>query len=551
MLPICLFLGLLFLAGCGQDTKSPASPAQPEGPTYADTTRVSVFADTSLEAAVRTALQKPTGPLTQSDLESLTQLAARNRGIARLAGIDALKNLAVLDLADNQIQDLSPLAVLTSLTHLDLESNRVRDLSALAALRLLQTLNLSFNAIQDLSPLLGLASLKTLEVSGNPLTDQSRRQHLPGLQGKGVQVTYAVEPETPEPAGPAALPLLRFAFRAIPPNGYRYNLFVGQTDGSTPFDLLPENADFGTPEWSPDGSLLVFVSNRDDPLRSSWQIYAINADGTGLRQLTQEARTYSGLRWSPDGSHIAFAVRYGFFDADGQKTDLYVMDAGGGELRRLTRSKAQDGDLCWSPDGTRIAFIRWVTPMPEQSGGMYTVDPSSAYSDIYTIHPSGSDSLRLTGTSGYYESLSWSPDGARIVFEAASSWVEQDDICVMNADGTGLANLTQHPSDEWAPAWSPDGAEILFCSTRASAGGDFFAMSADGSNVRKLSEGFAYELRSGSPSWSPDRSMAGFISKEQSSAALYVWDRASSQVLNVSGDLRVESYDSRIVWAPR
>ena len=444
MLPICLFLGLLFLAGCGQDTKSPASPAQPEGPAYADTTRVSVFADTSLEAAVRTALQKPTGPLTQSDLESLTQLAARNRGIARLAGIDALKNLAVLDLADNQIQDLSPLAVLTSLTHLDLESNRVRDLSALAALRLLQTLNLSFNAIRDLSPLLGLASLKALEVSGNPLTDQSRRQHLPVLQGKGVQVTYAVEPETPEPEGPAALPLLRFAFRAKPANGYRHNIFIGQTNGSTPVNLLPENADFGTPEWSPDGSQLVFVSDREDQLRTSNHIYATNPDGSNLRRLTAEAGHYRSLCWSPDGARIAFTMGGGStFDPNGARTYLYVMDAGGGNARRLTRPKAQDGDLCWSPDG----------------------------------------------------------------------------------------------------------AEILFCSTRESAGGDFYAMNADGSNVRKLSEGFLYELDS--PSWSPDRSMAGFLSTGANSAALYLWDRSSNQVAKIPGDLKAESYGSRIVWAPR
>jgi len=86
MRTLVIVVSLQLLAGCSEDTKTPASPVQPVGPTAADSTRTAVFADTSLEAAVREALKNPAGPLNQEELLSLTQLVARGRGIRILTG---------------------------------------------------------------------------------------------------------------------------------------------------------------------------------------------------------------------------------------------------------------------------------------------------------------------------------------------------------------------------------------------------------------------------------------------------------------------------------
>ncbi|MFA6112240.1 MAG: hypothetical protein WDA75_26065, partial [Candidatus Latescibacterota bacterium] len=423
------------------------------------------------------------------------------------------------------------------------------DVTVLADLPRLESLNLSFNAVQDLSPLLGLDSLKALELTGNPLDDRSLTEYLPALKAEGVQVTFATAPDTSEPEPPPAFPLFRLAFLAASSSNFHLNIFIARTDGGPLLNLLPEKTDFGIPTWSPDGSQLAFVSNRDDALRATYAIYAINADATGLRRLTQEGEPSGrGLYWSPDGAHIAFTVSGGSsFDPNGARSSLYVMDAGGGNVRRLTHPQAQDGDVCWSPDGSRIAFVRSVVRWREQQSGGYSID--SSYSDIYTVDLSGSDSLRLTNAHGYYWRPTYSPDGTRIAF--VSDQQGQEDILVMNADGTGLMNLTQDPAEDWAPAWSVDGAEILFCSSRASTGGDFFAISADGGPVRQLSEGVLLDLGEGTPSWSPDRSLAAFVSRTETLPSLYVWDRVSNQVLNLSGDLEVQWPDSRVVWAPR
>ena len=75
------------------------------------------------------------------------------------------------------------------------------------------------------------------------------------------------------------------------------------------------------------------------------------------------------------------------------------------------------------------------------------------------------------------------------------------EIYVMNPDGSGQRNLTQHPAEDYDPAWSPDGKQILFSSNRDTDVFDLYLMDADGTNVRKVFETLAYRMN---PTWSPD-----------------------------------------------
>jgi internalin A len=63
--------------------------------------------DQGLDAAIREALQKPTGPLTEQDLLSLTHLSATDRDISTLEGLEAARNLISLDLQSNRLSQLS------------------------------------------------------------------------------------------------------------------------------------------------------------------------------------------------------------------------------------------------------------------------------------------------------------------------------------------------------------------------------------------------------------------------------------------------------------
>ena len=93
----------------------------------------------------------------------------------------------------------------------------------------------------------------------------------------------------------------------------------------------------------------MFVSWRD----GNGEVYAIDADGSGPRNLTQHPAKDVRPAWSPDGRRIAFVSR-----RDGN-SEVYVMNADGSGKRNLTRDRASDDDYpTWSPDGRRIAFLR-------------------------------------------------------------------------------------------------------------------------------------------------------------------------------------------------
>ena len=111
------------------------------------------------------------------------------------------------------------------------------------------------------------------------------------------------------------------------------------------------------PAWSPDGSQMAFVSDRDD----NWEIYVMDIDGENLKRLTNHNADDTEPAWSPDGQYITFSST-----RDGN-SEIYVMPASGGSPQNLTNNAAADSSSAWSPDGTQIAFSRLTDPEDEDN----------------------------------------------------------------------------------------------------------------------------------------------------------------------------------------
>ena len=116
--------------------------------------------------------------------------------------------------------------------------------------------------------------------------------------------------------------------------------------GSNVVRLTYDSAQDAQPAWSPDGTKIAFVSDRD----GNADIYVMNADGSGPVNITKHAGADYAPAWSPDGTKIAFQ--------SDRETDfaVWVMNADGSNPIRLTDPSTPAGAPSWSPDGTRIAY---------------------------------------------------------------------------------------------------------------------------------------------------------------------------------------------------
>ena len=185
----------------------------------------------------------------------------------------------------------------------------------------------------------------------------------------------------------------------------------------------------------------------------------------------------------PKGNWVAFTA------SKNNNSDIYVLDVdaalqGGGSAaaQRLTTDPATDFDPTWSPDGTRIAF------RSQRDGN----------DEIYLMNSDGSCQVNLTNDPADDWAPAWSPDGMHIAFAHFFEGKQYSDIAVMNADGSGPQRLTTAHGEY--PAWSPDGTRIAFASAR-DGNYEIYVMNADGSQQTRLTNNPAYDM---SPAWSPD-----------------------------------------------
>jgi Tol biopolymer transport system component len=252
----------------------------------------------------------------------------------------------------------------------------------------------------------------------------------------------------------------------IDPAG-RWDLFTMRPDGTgvKRLTILPDpSSPFSAPDWSPDGTQLVFTS--PSPSSRHGQIYRIDADGSGLTQLTHGTGIDADSpSWSPDGSKIVLKRQ-----GSGEYA-IWVMNADGSGLVRLTDERYDHSDPTFTPDGNHILYA-------SQKGG------SSA---IWIMNADGSDQRRLTPAALEAASPDVSPDGSHVVFGQGGDPSEPGSIYTMGIDGSAITRLTDPGccNHDGLPKYSPDGKQIVYLTDRnypSLDGMDIYEMNADGTD---------------------------------------------------------------------
>ena len=197
-------------------------------------------------------------------------------------------------------------------------------------------------------------------------------------------------------------------------NGDRFRIWVMDHDGGAQAQISPDNnsmADDTDPTWSPDGNLIAFGSTRG----GTWNLWVMNADGSGLRQVTT---VFShNPSWSPDGTRLAYAGQSG----------IGIVNVDGSNAHTISGPGNPPSAPAWSRDGTRIAFAR---------------NNDAGYDgELYMVNADGSSEVQLTSGGFRNTRPAWSPDGTKIVFQRFDA-TGISRLWTMDPDGNNAQQLT-------------------------------------------------------------------------------------------------------------
>ena len=281
---------------------------------------------------------------------------------------------------------------------------------------------------------------------------------------------------------------------------------------------------------------IAFISEREG---RKGEVYLINADGTNERKWLQNPHSF-GLAWSPDGKWVAFSQRnvkqesnlfvlelrtgkqknitarwqglgMNFFSPDWSgdgkwlalvcrlrdeiRSNICVIEADGANWKQITNApheNHQNSHPSWFPNEERIVF----------NAGGGGVGANEKDHGIFVMDRNGRNRIRLSPKG---QAPAWSPDGTKIAFYSNLHNLGQEDIYVMNADGTNIGRVTNHPSPDRLPAWSPNGRWIAFMSSRERTGWDIYIVDTNGGEARQVTTHPGHDMY---PTWVvPDRSL--------------------------------------------
>ncbi len=289
-----------------------------------------------------------------------------------------------------------------------------------------------------------------------------------------------------------------------------------RTDGAELVYRADGNHSAQNPAFSPDGGSLLLTEFADGYDKGSAALETLALTGgakpaTALSDPDKADVNLPGSSWSATAGAFAFAS-----DRESGHDEVWLMKPGGAP-ERVTQHEDDSAydEPTFSPDGQWIVFQQsWDPAKAAAQGASASADPAqddagddtSEQDSLWKVPRGGGAPVKLVdgkATKTDNRQPNWSPKGDRIVFQRRAANGDSWALWTVNADGSGLRQVTDVPGDHTDPSWSPDGRRLVFSSTTGNLPtAQVFVVSADGgAPVRVTDDDGSYD---GAPSWSPD-----------------------------------------------
>ena len=254
--------------------------------------------------------------------------------------------------------------------------------------------------------------------------------------------------------------------------------------------LTVEGRRAGEGYWSPDGSRLVFQSERE-PGNPFYQIYVLDLATGDVKRISPGMGKTTCAFFRPGTDEILFSSTHAdpkskqlqdeeiAFRASGKERryswdydpemDIWAFSEKTGAMKRLTTAKGYDAEASYSPDGQWIAFSSmrdvYGRQVSDAERKQLEVDPSY-FAEIYIMRADGSGQRRLTTVPGYDGGPFFTPDGTRIIWRRFDEKGLIANVFTMKLDGSDVRQITDFGAMSWAPYMHPSGEYIIFSSNK-------------------------------------------------------------------------------------
>ena len=229
---------------------------------------------------------------------------------------------------------------------------------------------------------------------------------------------------------------------------------------------------------APDGKSMVYSGFREENV---YEIYEYNLSDGSVTRLTDKLGVVTAPEVSPDGKLITF-MRWSPTDNQYQ---VWLMDRDGGNAARIPQ--VLGWDPTWSPSDDQILFAA-----TDKDGRV----------QLFVTDLDGKNQHKLSDLPAIRGRNDWSSDGQYIVTYSGEPWHRE--VYIMNADGSGVRQLTPTGGNSQGPSFSPDGKWVVFTAYFDNYGNDhgceIYIIRVDGTDLRRLTDNDYCDYQ---PRWGP------------------------------------------------